>query len=33
VHVPYLGHVALLYSTRVLDQVERCLLKPEQSGE
>ena len=28
VHVPYLGHASLLYSNRVLDQVERCLLKP-----
>ncbi|MED5387389.1 MAG: alpha/beta fold hydrolase [Pseudomonadota bacterium] len=28
IHVPYLGHCALLYSNRVLDQVERCLLSP-----
>ena len=28
IHVPYLGHCALLYSTRVMDQVERCLLAP-----
>lgn len=33
VHVPYLGHVSLLYSTKVLEQVERCLLKPQQSDE
>ena len=33
INVPYLGHCALLYSNRVLDQVERCLLKPEQTGE
>lgn len=26
IHVPYLGHCALLHSTRVLQQVERCLL-------
>jgi len=28
INVPYLGHCALLYSNRVLDQVERCLLSP-----
>ena len=28
IHIPYLGHCALLYSNRVLDQVERCLLAP-----
>ncbi|MCK0155442.1 alpha/beta fold hydrolase [Alcanivorax sp. S6407] len=33
VHVPYLGHASLLYSTRMLEEVERCLLKPEQTGE
>ncbi|MEE3321298.1 MAG: alpha/beta fold hydrolase [Pseudomonadota bacterium] len=33
VHIPYLGHASLLYSNRVLDQVERCLLKPEQTSE
>ncbi len=33
VHVPYLGHASLLYSTRMLEEVERCLLKPEQTSE
>ena len=33
INVPYLGHCALLYSTRVMDQVERCLLKPVPSAE
>lgn len=28
IHIPYLGHCALLYSNRVLDQVECCLLAP-----
>lgn len=28
IQVPYLGHCALLYSTRILDQVEACLLAP-----
>ena len=32
IHVPYLGHCALLYSNRVMDQVEHCLLAPRQDG-
>ncbi|MEQ3635263.1 alpha/beta fold hydrolase [Alcanivorax sp.] len=33
IHVPYLGHCALLYSSRVMDQVERCLLTPSKAAE
>ena len=33
IHVPYLGHCSLLYSSRVMDQVERCLLAPPKAAE